>query len=248
LKTPDGWWVPDFYESSDEDDKTTVKHISIYLSQVGFAGKEDYMRIQNFPFSLIGIAFAWFTSLPRCTIDSWSRLEEQFYEYFGKTNEKRPIRIGSLAKRVLLVGMKERVDSDVRKGSASKAEQHNIFFESITSQKTSLAIEKHEKRKKIARLDFSRAKGVVHFASDYYIIDGDQTPISKKGGLPACSELAEPTSKPAKPISPCPESARLTGSAAGPESARLTSQLVGPTAPVSLVDFLGFCSHRCIFG
>jgi hypothetical protein len=64
LKTPDGWWVPDFYEFSDEVDKTTVKHISIYLSQVGFAGKEDYMRIQNFSFSLIGIAFAWFTSFP----------------------------------------------------------------------------------------------------------------------------------------------------------------------------------------
>ena len=72
LKTPDGWWIPDFYEFSGEDDKTAVEHISIYLSQLGFAGKEDYMIIQNFPLSLTGIAFAWFTSLPRCTIGSWS--------------------------------------------------------------------------------------------------------------------------------------------------------------------------------
>ena len=29
LKTPDGWWIPDFYVFSGEDDKTVVKHISI---------------------------------------------------------------------------------------------------------------------------------------------------------------------------------------------------------------------------
>jgi hypothetical protein len=103
------------------------------------------MRIQNFSLSLTGIAFAWFTSLPRCTVGSWSQLEEQFYEYFRKTNKKRPIIVESSAKRGLLVGMKERIDSDVSKGSATKAEQHNILFESITSQKTSLATEKHEK-------------------------------------------------------------------------------------------------------
>ena len=93
LKTPNGWWVPDFYEFSGEDDKTTMEHISIYLSQLDFAGKEDYMRVRNFPLSLTGIAFVWFTSLPQCTIGLWSQLEKQFYEYFGKTNVKRPITI-----------------------------------------------------------------------------------------------------------------------------------------------------------
>jgi hypothetical protein len=91
------------------------------------------MRIQNFSLSLTTIAFAWFTSLSWCTVDSWSRLEEKFYEYFGKTNKKRSIRIGSLAKRGLLAGMKERVDLDVSKGLATKPEQHNILSESITS-------------------------------------------------------------------------------------------------------------------
>jgi hypothetical protein len=138
--------MPDFYEFSGEDDKTVVEHISIYLSQLGFAGKEDYMRVQIFPLSLTGIAFAWFTSLPGCIIGSWSQLEEQFYEYFGKTNEKRPITMESSAKRGLLVGMKARIDSNVSKGSATKAEQHNIISESIISQKISLATEKHRKR------------------------------------------------------------------------------------------------------
>jgi hypothetical protein len=43
--------------------------------------------------------------------------------------------------------MKERIDSDPSK-LAAKAEQHNISSESITSWETSLATERHEKRKK----------------------------------------------------------------------------------------------------
>jgi hypothetical protein len=50
--------------------------------------------------------------------------------------------------------MKERIDSDVSEGSATKAEQHNILSKSITPQRISLSIEKHKKRKKIARLNF----------------------------------------------------------------------------------------------
>jgi hypothetical protein len=99
LKTPNGWWVLDFYEFSGEGSKIAVEHISLYLSQLGFAGKEDYMRVQNFSSSLTSTAFIWFTSLPRCTIGSWSQLEEQFYEYFGRTNEKRSITNESSAKR-----------------------------------------------------------------------------------------------------------------------------------------------------
>jgi hypothetical protein len=212
-------------------------NILIYLSQLGFTCKEDYMRVRNFPLSLTGIAFAWFTSLPRCTVGSWSQLEEKFYEYFRKTNEKRSIIIESSAKRGLLVGMKERINSDISKCSAIKAKQHNILTKSTTSQKTSLAIEKHEKRKKPARLDFPEAKVVIHLSSDYRTIDGDQAPTSNKGGLPACSESTGPTSKLAELITASPEPARstsqparstsqstkMTASAACPEPATLTS-------------------------
>jgi hypothetical protein len=61
---------------------------------------------------------------------------------------------------------KVRIDSDVSKGSATKAEQHNTLFESITSRRTSLTTEKHEKRMKPAILDFSGAKGVMHLSSE----------------------------------------------------------------------------------
>ena len=89
MEALDGWWVPNFYKFSGEDSKSVGEHIILSLSQLGDAGTEDYMRVQNFLLSLTGTAFSWFTSLPDCTIDSWSKLEEQFYEYFGKTNEKK---------------------------------------------------------------------------------------------------------------------------------------------------------------
>ena len=141
--------------------------------------------------------------------------EDLFHKYFGSTS-KRPITSESLAmsmkKDALPIGAvsKVRIDSVATKCLATKAEQHNILSESITSQKTSLAIEKHGKRQKIARLDFLGAKGVVHLSSDYRVIDGDQSPTSNKRELSSCSELAEPTSKSAELITACLESARLT--------------------------------------
>jgi hypothetical protein len=50
LKTPDGWWIPDFYEFGGEGDKTAVEHISIYLSQLGFAGKKRLYESAKFSF------------------------------------------------------------------------------------------------------------------------------------------------------------------------------------------------------
>jgi hypothetical protein len=119
--------------------------------------------------------------------------------------------------------MKERFDSDVSKGSATKAEQHNILSKSIISQKTSLVTEKYRKRQKSTRPDFSGAKGVVYLSSDYHIIDGYQAPTSNKGGPSAFSELVEPTLKSAKSTPACSKSARPTASATCPESARPTS-------------------------
>jgi len=41
-----------------------------------------------------------------------------------------------------------------------------IPSDSIISQKTCLASEKHEKHKKVARLDFLGAKEVIHLSND----------------------------------------------------------------------------------
>ena len=80
--------------------------------------------------------------LPRCTIGSWSELEEQFYEYFGKTNEKRPITVESSVKRGLLVGMKEIIVSDVSKGSATKKPNNAISFPNQSHIKKQVLLQK----------------------------------------------------------------------------------------------------------
>jgi hypothetical protein len=59
-----------------------MEHVSIYLAQLGEASALDYMKIHNFPLSLIGTAFAWFTSLPPLCINSWAELEEKFHSHF----------------------------------------------------------------------------------------------------------------------------------------------------------------------
>jgi hypothetical protein len=147
-------------------------------------------------------------------------------KYFGSTS-KRPITSKSSAMSMkkeafpISTVSKVRIDSDVSKGLATKAEQHNTLFEYITSRRTSLTTEKHEKRMKSARLDFLGAKGVIHLSSDYCIIDEDQAPTSNKGGLPAYLESAEPISKSAEPITACPELARPTTPATLPASARV---------------------------
>ena len=40
------------------------------------------MKVRNFPLSLTGPAFEWFTSLPSCSIGSWAELEENFHNHF----------------------------------------------------------------------------------------------------------------------------------------------------------------------
>jgi hypothetical protein len=137
--------------------------------------------------------------------------------------------------------MKEKIDSNVSKGSATRAELNNILSESITSQKTSPATEKHGKRQKSARLDFSGAKEVVYLSSDYRIIDEDQAPISNKGGLPSSSKLAEPIVACSKSARPTSQSAKLTASAACTESARSTAPatVVPASAQVGLADSVG---------
>ena len=54
----------------------------MFLAQLGEASAFDFMKVRNFPLSLIGIAFAWFTSLPSCSIGSWAKLEETFQNHF----------------------------------------------------------------------------------------------------------------------------------------------------------------------
>jgi hypothetical protein len=46
----------------------------------------------------------------------------------------------------------------------------NVQSEFVTSKQLSLTTQEHVKHNKTTILDFSKAKGVVHFSSDYHII------------------------------------------------------------------------------
>lgn len=61
---------------------------------------------------------------------------------------------------------KEKVDSDISECLAHKTKQDNIYSKSTSPQETNLVVAKHGKCKKLARLGFSGAKGVVHLSSD----------------------------------------------------------------------------------
>ena len=51
-----------------------------------------------------------------------------------------------------------------------RTESNKECSEFIVSQETSLAVQNHSKSNKIAILDFSKAKGVIRFNSDYFAI------------------------------------------------------------------------------
>jgi hypothetical protein len=80
---------------------------------------------------------------------------------------------------------------------------------------------------------------VVYLSSDYYIIDGDQTPTRKKRGLPAFLESAKPTAA-------CPKSARPLPRRPG-QLPLLPALVVAlpASAQVGLADFLCSSSYRC---
>jgi len=69
---------------------------------------------------------------------------------------------------------KEKVDSDISECSADKTKLNNIHSESIPSPETSLVVAKHGKHKKLARLDFLGAKGVVYLFNDYRVVHDPQ--------------------------------------------------------------------------
>jgi hypothetical protein len=204
-----------------------VDHISIYLSQLGFADKEDYMRVWNFPLYLTGIVFAWFTSLPWCTIGSWCQLEEQFYEYFRKTNEKRPITIESSAKIGLLVGIKERFDSDVSKVRLQKP-NNTISFPNQSHIRKQFLLQKSMKNDRNQRdLIFQELKGLyIYLVITTSLMEIKPLQATKEGCVPAQNWLSWLWSRLSRLLPALSQlgrlPSRLTASVACSESARPT--------------------------
>ena len=52
-----------------------------------------------------------------------------------------------------------------------RAESNKYYSEFIVSQETSPGVQNHNKSNKTTIFDFSKAEGVIHFNSDYFVID-----------------------------------------------------------------------------
>jgi hypothetical protein len=74
--------MPYFAKFNGDDSKTTYEHIGQFLAQINDVGMTDVHRVRLFLLSLSRTAFKWFTSLAPNSIDTWSSLEQKFYDYF----------------------------------------------------------------------------------------------------------------------------------------------------------------------
>jgi hypothetical protein len=100
ISFPPRFKVPDFNKFSEQDETSTMEHITRFIIQCGEVGNVDALRIRLFSSSLLGPAFSWFTSLPANSIIKWSDLEQQFHNYFfSSINEMKITNLTSLKQR-----------------------------------------------------------------------------------------------------------------------------------------------------
>lgn len=85
---PRGYKIPNFSLFSGEDEQSTVEHVARFTIKCGeLANLENFsfLKLRLFPNTLTGIAFAWYTTLPRNFIFTWQEMERQFHIQFYKT-------------------------------------------------------------------------------------------------------------------------------------------------------------------
>jgi hypothetical protein len=79
---PRGFRIPDFLRFNGDDARMTHEHVGHFLAQDNDVGITYVHRVCLFPLSLLGMDLNWFKSLAPNTIDTWSTLEQKFYDYF----------------------------------------------------------------------------------------------------------------------------------------------------------------------
>ena len=70
---PRGYKILDFSLFSIEDGQSTLEHVARFVVQCGdLANYENFyhFKLRLFPNSLIGVAFTWYTTLPRNSIQN----------------------------------------------------------------------------------------------------------------------------------------------------------------------------------
>ena len=83
---PRGSRIPEFSTFSREDDKTVLEHMSRLTIQCREVSKNENCKMKLFPSFLTGQAFAWYSSLPPNSLNSWVELEGKFQTHFSRTD------------------------------------------------------------------------------------------------------------------------------------------------------------------
>lgn len=79
IPVPLKYRLPEFTKFNGSEGASSIKHITRYLTQLGTISVWDPLRVRFFALSLIGSAFAWYTSIGADSIQAWKHLEDQFH-------------------------------------------------------------------------------------------------------------------------------------------------------------------------
>ena len=84
---PRGFKILDFSLFFGEDGKSTLEHVARFTVQCGELTKYNnlyHFKLRLFSNSLTGVAFTWYTTLPRNSVQSWQEMERHFHTQFFK--------------------------------------------------------------------------------------------------------------------------------------------------------------------
>ena len=76
IPLPPKYRLSEFSKFSGTEGASSIEHVSRYLSQLGVISASDEMRVRFFAQSLMGPAFAWYTSLGPDSVRTWKQLED----------------------------------------------------------------------------------------------------------------------------------------------------------------------------
>ena len=96
---PTNYRLPEFAKFTSQDSKSTIDHVSWYLTQLGEASIEEAHRVHFFSLSLSGPAFTWFSSLPVNSIANWANLEKFDTYFYTGTGEKKITDLMTISQR-----------------------------------------------------------------------------------------------------------------------------------------------------
>ena len=82
MPLPREFKIPDFIVFSDEDEKSSMEHISQFTAQCGKANQNKYYKLQLFHLFLTAVVLIKHSSLPPNSVQNWADMEWLFHDCF----------------------------------------------------------------------------------------------------------------------------------------------------------------------